>query len=68
MQSTQYLYGCNFDDFKSMSYEDALNFKISKAQELISKLSTHHYTVRDDFRITKSLHAIEFNQKLLEGE
>ena len=39
MKSCRYLYDCNGEDFASMSYEDALLYKISCAKDLVVKLS-----------------------------
>lgn len=65
MKTCKYLYDCVGDEFASMSYEDALLYKISCAKELLAQLTDVNYQDRDTKRVNDVLKAIEFNKALL---
>ena len=65
MNSTSYLYDCNPNDFAYMPYVEALEYKITQADGLLSRLLVPNHQDRDHVRLTKVQNAIKFNEKLL---
>ena len=64
-KTTQYLYGISAEEFKDMSYVDALEHKILSGKELLNTLVAVNFNDRDNKRIQDVLSAIKFNKELL---
>lgn len=47
IKSTQYLYGCNANEFADLPYKEALQFKYNKANALAKQLVQPHYSKQD---------------------
>ena len=65
MKSTQYLYGIDSTRLAEIPYKQALEYKLSAANNLLKELLIPHYTIRDYKRIADINNAIKFNQSLL---
>ena len=65
IKSTKYLYDITPNSFAFLPYVEALEFKISAANTLLTQLLTPHFTKRDYIRIGDVINAIKFNQSLL---
>lgn len=63
--STQYLYDCNPEDFSSLNYVNAINYKLDRARALIHDLVYTPYQDRDNNRVNHVFKAIKFNESLL---
>lgn len=63
-KTAQYLYNCSGEDFKDLTYEEALLFKIEQAKKLKKELSNVHYTLRDTERLNAVIKAEKFNRDL----
>ena len=63
--STQYLYNIHPTELIGMFYPEALEFKITSANELLAQLYEPHFTERDIVRINAVYRAIKFNEALL---
>ncbi len=64
-KTTQYLYGISAEEFRDMSYVDALEHKILSGKELLNTLVAVNFNDRDNKRIQDVLSAIKFNKELL---
>jgi len=65
MKTTTYLYDCEPSEFADMPYKKALQFKINKTKELVTKLLIIPYKKRDNYRVNHVLEAQSFNEKLI---
>lgn len=63
---TQYLYDCNPAEFASLGYQEALEYKIKKARELLRELVEVELKERDLARIAAVIEAERFNKALLD--
>ena len=63
---TLYLYGCSPTEFASLTYQEALEYKIKKARELLKQLVNVPLMERDLCRITEVVEAERFNKALLD--
>ena len=64
-----YLYGLlpsDLPSLSSMTYSDALSFKISQAKSLLSRLLHKPFQSQDSHRINDVMKAIKFNQRLMD--
>lgn len=64
-KTTQYLYGISAEEFRDMSYVDALEHKIISGKELLNTLVDVNFNDRDNKRMQDVLSAIKFNKELL---
>lgn len=64
-KTTQYLYGISAEEFRDMSYVDALEHKIISGKELLNTLVDVTFNDRDNRRVQDVLSAIKFNKELL---
>jgi hypothetical protein len=65
VKSTQYLYDINPKEFEQIPYAKAIEYKITKAKALLSKLVEPDYKNRNEVRINAVQSAIEWNKQLL---
>jgi len=66
MKTTTYLYSIQPAQLTNLSYQSALEFKITSAKQLIATLIEVPYQTRDDVRIHAIHKAIKHNQLLLD--
>jgi hypothetical protein len=65
-KKTMDLYDMDPSILKGLPYEEAINLKISKCDELISEILEVDYMERDSHRLNMLLNAKKFNEMLLE--
>lgn len=65
MKTCRYLYNINGAELKDMLYIEAIEYKITKAKQLIEELQNVGIWNRDDVRIRDVVNAIKFNERLL---
>lgn len=65
MTKIEYLCGLEPKDISGMEYYDAIELKIVKAKELISKESDKPYFIRDFHRLKLIIEEMEINKEIL---
>jgi len=66
MKDSKYLYDRDsLRGLSRMSYKEALETKISLANQLIKNLLKEDYLTRDSVRINDCIRAIKFNERLI---
>lgn len=58
------MYNCSGEDFKDLTYEEALLFKIEQAKKLKRELTDVHFSKRDSERLNAVIKAEKFNKDL----
>jgi len=67
MTKTEYLYGIGVDAkaWATMTYKDALEYKVQLAYNRLKELYKVHYKQRDSLNVNECANAMSFNEKLL---
>ena len=65
MLTTKYLYNCLPTEFMDLPYSEALQYKIDRADELVTELFKPHYMNRDNGRLRDVFAAVSHNENLL---
>ena len=66
MKTTEYLYGCSPESFRTMPYERALGYKNEMAARNLTRLMELHYQIRDFAHIREVNAAVIHNRRLLD--